>query len=218
MDVPDEKSQNVPDGKALDISGAKIRELDLKEMREVFQKYMKKDFPISELRPFQAIEKVWERGDYSAYGFFRNEEMLAYSCFYAAREIPYVMMDYLAVIPELRGQGIGSAFLKKMIPTLTEWEGIFVEAESASSARTDSERAQRERRLRFYQKNGAVKTGVNCLLFGVDYNILYFPVKAREITEDKAAAADYFDTVCGLYQELYRRVYGGRCKPYIEKK
>lgn len=162
-----------------------------------------------EMRPWFAIERSWERDGYAAYGYYEDGEFAAYASFYSSDSSPYVLLDYLGVVPKLRGSGIGSAFLRDLLPKIPSVGGIFAEAESPSSAKDEEEKNIRKSRIAFYLRNGAVKTGVSCQLFGVDYNILYFPGNQREM-----AQTDFFDTVCSFYQDIYRPVYGRLCKPY----
>ncbi len=191
---------------------AKIRELEISELREIYHSYMRDDFPLMELRPWFSIERAWNRDGYAAYGYFEEERLIAYASFYSCSESPYLLLDYFAVVPDLRGRGIGSSFLRDLLTEVPAKGGIFGEAESVSSAKNEKEESIRKRRLTFYQKNGAVLTGVNCLLFGVDYDILYFPGNGTCLSDD-----DFFDEVCRLYRELYRPLYGRLCKPYREE-
>ncbi len=186
-----------------------VRPLGTDELRETYHKYMRKDFPFREMRPLAAMEQMYKRGQYKAYGYYDEGSMAAYACFYSCKEIPYALMDYLAVVPDRRDGGIGSSFMRNIVPFVKQWEGIFIEAESVSSASDNTSRDERDRRIRFYMKNGAVMTGVNCALFGVDYSMLYIPVGAND------GSQAFYDTVCDLYREMYGRVFGKMCRPYI---
>ncbi len=152
-----------------------IRTLTLAEMKSIYEEYMENDFPRAELRPFSSMKKNFEKGNYAGFGFYEGEKFLAYACFYNYDGADQALMDYFAVVPELRGQGIGSAFLQAMIPKLPAGSGILIEAESADSAENEAERTERERRLSFYERNGAILTGIRCYLLSVDYEIMLIP-------------------------------------------
>ncbi len=188
---------------------AEIRQLTLTDLKQIYQDYMKDDFPLMELRPWFSIGRAWERDEYSAYGYYDGESFLAYAAFYSCREDPYILMDYLAVVPDLRGQGLGSSFLKDLLPAITDVDGIFIEAESADPENNEEDKSVRQKRINFYQANGAVMTGVGCKLFGVDYQILYLPLETKRMGEE-----EFFEAVCRLYRELYRPFYGKLCRPY----
>ncbi len=185
-----------------------IRLLSLDELKEIYDTYMRKDFPLMEMRPFRALRRMWNQGRYAAYGRYEGTDLEAYACFYSCRDQRCALMDYLAVVPDRRDCGIGSAFLRGLVPTLTQWDGILVEAESAASAADETDREERKKRLRFYQRNGAVPTGMNCRLFGVDYSLLYIPVSKEKEERDLKGLVN------GLYREMYGRACGSVCRPY----
>ncbi len=190
-----------------------VKKLSLPELKEIFQDHMKEDFPFLERRSWFSIERAWERGEYSAYGYYEGKRFLAYAMFSSCGDDPHVLLDYLAVVPELRGQGIGSAFLEELWDTVPADAGIFIEAERVDREKDDEEQIVRRKRIAFYQENGAIVTGVSCHLFGVDYQLLYLPGnRARKRQED------FFDAVCGMYRELYHLFFGRLlCRPYLDK-
>ncbi len=181
------------------------REVGLTALKSIYRQYMRKDFPLQELRPWQAMKKAWDRGVYSAFGYYENETLLAYASFYDCSMHPYSLLDYLAVMPRLRGQGIGSAFLKELLPLGSVNKDIFIEAESPALAREEKEKHTREKRVAFYEKNGARTTGINCRLFGVDYTLLYYP-KQGEIQTKKVSLQQIRDLYADLYGSLFKRM------------
>ncbi len=261
----------------------KIEELSLEDLKQIYKKYMRDDFPLMELRPWFSIERAWERGGYEAYGYYEDDKLLAYASFYTCRDSACVLFDYLAVIPELRGRGIGTEFLGELLPEVSSGQlsevisglplgseseaeqeslprsarksspgsapgsspgsapgsspevKIFGEVENVASAKNEEERGTRQKRIDFYLRNGAVMTGVNCHLFGVDYNIMRFRAEGQaaakpecettkaeqetakaEAPKGEAAADEYYDVICEMYRELYRPVYGRLCRPYLD--
>lgn len=125
-----------------------------------------------------------------------------------------MLLDYFAVVPELRSQGIGGEFLRSLKGTVSAKCGVFIEAESPDSAKSEDERQIRERRIRFYLSNGAELTNSRCLLFGVDYSILFISTGAVINTQEKARQ---HHAVEELYRGLYGWGYGRLCKPYPEE-
>ncbi len=190
-----------------------IRELELSEIKELHETRMKKDFPAMELRPYRSMEQLHQKGRYGCCGYFEGNRQLAYACFYHTENSPYELMDLYAVFEELRGQGIGSAFLTELRRAILGKCGIFIEAESLDTAPNTEERMTRERRISFYMKNGAVRTGMRCLLFHVDYEILFLPAEGASASfdEDKTDP-DLYGALSGLYRELYGKVYGRLCR------
>ncbi len=186
-----------------------LNNIGSEQLRIVYREHITEDFPRGERRPLFAMEKMQREGRYDCYGYYQDDKLLAYACYILTQDGSYALLDYFAVIPELRGHGIGSEFLKCLKENASVKCGVFIEAESPDSAKTDGERRVRERRIRFYLSNGAEMTNSKCLLFGVDYNILFIPRNDIPI-----AYEHQHNEVEKLYRELYGRVYGRLCKPY----
>ena len=98
------------------------------------------------------------------------------------------MLDYLAVSPDLRGQGLGHAILPLVHRRVKETVGgsFFLEIETPPPAcipRDPCENAeQRVRRKAFYRSVGLVETGVRAFIYGNDMELLSFPEDAEQIT------------------------------------
>ncbi|MCC8075121.1 MAG: GNAT family N-acetyltransferase [Clostridiales bacterium] len=188
-----------------------LKRLEPDELRIVYKEHIREDFPRGERRPLFAMEKMRKAGRYDCYGYYRDDKLIAYACYILPQSGSYALLDYFAVVPELRGQGIGGEFLRSLKGTVSAKSGVFIEAESPDSAKSEDERQIRERRIRFYLSNGAKRTNSRCLLFGVDYNILLISTDGVPNTQEKT---EQHHAVEELYRELYGRVYGHLCIPY----
>ncbi len=188
-----------------------IKKLKLDELKRIYKTHVREDFPRSERRPYSSMEKMTNTGNYASYGYYDDGNLLAYACYILTENGMYALLDYFAVVPELRGHGTGSEFLQKLEGALPAQNGVFIEAESPDSAKPDEKITLRRRRIHFYLSNGAVLTNTKCLLFGVDYNILYI---GR--TDDTDPAQEQLHrAVEDLCREIYRSFYGRLCKPYV---
>ncbi|MCD7771825.1 MAG: GNAT family N-acetyltransferase [Oscillospiraceae bacterium] len=190
-----------------------MKKIGLDELRIIYKEHIREDFPRGERRPLFGMEKLQKAGRYDCYGYYQEDSLVAYACYILTQNDSYALLDYFAVVPQLRGKGIGSEFLRSLNGNVSAKRGVFIEAESPDSAKAEAERQTRERRIRFYLSNGAKLTNSKCLLFGVDYNILF-------ISPDDASNSQGIEgqhhAVEELYRELYRRVYGHLCKPYVK--
>ena len=110
------------------------------------------------------------------------------------------LLDYFAVVPERRGQGTGTEILKDLSPEKLSCSCILIESESVEGASDPEERETRERRIRFYEKCGAVNTGAAALLYGVEYDILAMCARGKSLSAEGA---------CRLTAYMYDRMYGG---------
>ena len=98
------------------------------------------------------------------------------------------MLDYLAISPDLRGQGLGHAVLPMIRGRVKERMGghFFLEIETPPplciprDPCTNAE--QRVRRKAFYASAGMVETGVRAFIYGNDMELLAFPEDAGAIT------------------------------------
>ena len=155
--------------------------------RPAYEDLYESAFPASERKP---LDYMLEGDKSAAY------EVLAVStpnCAVAGMVItvthgPLTMLDYLAVSPHLRGQGLGHALLPLIAKRVKETHGghLFLEIETPPPLcipRDPCENAeQRVRRKAFYLSAGLVETGVRAFIYGNDMELLAFPEDARFIT------------------------------------
>lgn len=167
-----------------------IQELSLPVLEQVYKNSMKRDFPRNELRPLASLKKSWIRGEYTAYGFYEDVEMLGYATFIrlpSKNNRSNYLFDYLAIMPEHRDQGLGSCFLQLLATELTDADCILGEVEDPDKAAEAADRLERSRRLKFYVRNGYRVTDVTSLVFGVNYRLLEIPTVAEHSNEEVAA-------------------------------
>ena len=186
-----------------------LRKMGPQEVAAVYEGHMRKDFPASELKPLSSIRRMQAEGIYDCLGFYEGDVLVAYAFFVADRGRGYLLLDYLAVCGPYRGGGYGSRCLEKIKGFYKEENGILLECESRKSAKGEAELTERERRIRFYLRNGCVETGVMSLLFGVEFEILYLAKK-----NDTSPTAEGFrktdgagqSNVAGELERLYRKM------------
>ena len=98
------------------------------------------------------------------------------------------MLDYLAISPALRGQGLGHAVLPIVRDRVKAQNGghFFLEIETPPPLcipRDPCDNAeQRVRRKAFYLSTGMVETGVRAFIYGNDMELLAFPEDAAAVT------------------------------------
>ncbi|MBR4808005.1 MAG: GNAT family N-acetyltransferase [Lachnospiraceae bacterium] len=152
-----------------------IRVLTRSEIQKIYARNMTGDFPPDELKPLSMMEMALDKGKYICYGYFRGGEMAAYA--YFALLDRNILIDYYAVDSNLRGQGLGSAFLADLIAgPLNNYDCALLEVEDPDYAADPEEKETCLSRLRFYLRNGLTDTGARSLLNHVNYAILALPV------------------------------------------
>lgn len=165
-----------------------LRQLELTDLRRIYDVKMRRDFPESELRPYPSMEQLWEQNNYFGLTCLENEKEAAYACFVQDKE--RLLLDYYAVEPELRGQGVGGRFFTRMREEFARQEipYVLLEVESVRSAKTPEETQVRERRIRFYEHCGCHMTAVLSTAFDVEYSIMLFPVDGSLPSDETVAA------------------------------
>ena len=181
-----------------------IRELTIDEIRKTYRAHLKRDFLPEELKPLAAIERSYRRGEYLCLGAFGGEDMAGYAFFvFSGRTC---LLDYFAVLPDRRGCGIGSSFIRHLGTTgiRERCDILVIEIENPRFAEDEEDRNTRTKRLDFYLRCGMINSGVEALVFGVEYLILEYPLERVHTREEVASSYDelYHSRLPGL---LYRR-------------
>ena len=98
------------------------------------------------------------------------------------------MLDYLAISPNLQGQGLGHAVLPMVRDRVKAQNGghFFLEIETPPPVCIPRDPCvnaeQRVRRKAFYASVGMVETGVRAFIYGNDMELLAFPEDAAAVT------------------------------------
>lgn len=152
-----------------------FRDMKFHEFIKLYYKDMKRDFPKDEIRPFWSIALLLLKKQYLCKSLWKNGKLIAYANLLCSNLSSCAMLDYFAVVPSNRNGGYGSKFLMelKQYPL----DGIILETEMPEKAINEADRLKRERRIAFYERNGARKTNVNGFVFNVPYHILYLPIQ-----------------------------------------
>lgn len=155
-----------------------LRELSAEALTEIYNLYMTEDFPQDELKPLERILHTMRIGLTCAYGIYEQGDLRGYAVFIIPASLRYGLLDYLAVLKEYRGTGVGHAFFALIGDVLAArypaMRGFFVESENIEFAADSSERQIREKRISFYRQNHCAMTTLGSRLFGVDYSILVY--------------------------------------------
>ena len=174
---------------------------------------MRRDFPQSELKPLDTLMRLVRKGVYDALGAYDGETLCGYAMLFRRRGGRMPLLDYLAVSPERRGQGVGGAMLGLLRARYHDADALLIECERAQDA-PDADAARR--RLRFYARAGALQTGLRATLFGVEFVILCLPCAGGGLLADvqrhgflvqvRPEKSDQltFSESCGQFEEKHR--------------
>ena len=126
-------------------------------------------FPANEKKPFSMIRSMCKKGKSDVWYCVENGKFAGLVITINGPD--KILLDYLAVAKNRRGQGIGSLILKKMREQYAG-KGVFLEIEIVDEAAENYE--ERKRRKQFYLSNGMTPMNVFVELFGVDMELLGF--------------------------------------------
>ena len=124
-------------------------------------------FPKTEKKPFSVILSMWKRGKSDVW-YCEKDGMFA-GLVITINGADMILLDYLAVSPQRRGQGIGSEILQTM-RRIYQGKGVFLEIEIVDETAENYE--ERKNRKQFYLSNGMTEMKVYVKLFGVDMELL----------------------------------------------
>lgn len=185
-----------------------VTKLPQSRLPQLYKTHITTDFAPSERRPLRAILQLAKRGQYAAYVLEEGGEIQAYACFASAPGVRGVLLDYFAVLPALRGGGVGSQFLQQ-VRQLQQASGILIESEMPQKATTPEDTAIRRRRIAFYERAGAQLAPYGWRAFGVDYNLLWLPVNTTGPTPipEKEIRLLYTRLMPRIFAHLFTRTY-----------
>lgn len=170
------------------------RELRADERESWYREKLQRDFPADELKPYARIEALVGQGVYHCCLFADGAGTeMAYAYWKDCGK--FVLLDYLAVEPEARGKGVGSAALRILSEEIAAGRTMLIEAENPACAGSLAEQAARKARIRFYQKGGMRLSGVLEEAFGVEYRILTGGPEADDREVAQAMMDAYYQMV-----------------------
>lgn len=123
-------------------------------------------FPRYERKPFAVIRRMHREGRTDVWLAEQNGHFAGLAATINGKDD--VLLDYFAVSPKLRGQGVGSVFLQSLLGQYAD-RGLFVEIEAADR---DDPTGEKQRRKQFYLRNGLEDMHVTVILFGVRMELL----------------------------------------------
>lgn len=184
--------------------------LEKENVIEIYTKTAKHHFPPAELKPVGRVCSFLEEGKYICYGLFEAGELLGYAFFLKPEKADFMLLDYYAIMEGHRNQKLGSVFLKLLKEEFKMGKeypvsGFFIESEHPDFSKDEAERDLRQRRIAFYERNGAGLTEVTSRLFGVDYKILYVTVEDRGLETKEA-----FEKLEYIYHAMFAPKLFGR--------
>ncbi|WP_051207764.1 GNAT family N-acetyltransferase [Butyrivibrio sp. AE3006] len=172
----------------------KLVELNASDVERIYTERLIFDFPRDEQKPLDVILKAMDKGIYECLGLWYEDEVIGYA-FLVKKDKDY-LIDYLAISPKKRNQGIGGKALQLLSEYFADVDTVILEIEDPDRTDDAAEKELQLRRRAFYLRNNCKDTGVRAFCFQVPFQIL---VLGQNKTED-------LEKLKELYQSFYRMV------------
>lgn len=147
-------------------------------------------FPENEKKPWQLMLDKRREGYYDIYAITDGRDFLGEALTVSYRDI--VLLDYLAVSPEQRGNGIGTKTLGLLFEKYPD-KRLILEIESTFADALNP--AQRKSRKSFYLRAGMKALDYRVMLFGVEMELLIY---GGDVSFD-----EYRSIFSGVYGESF---------------
>ena len=175
------------------------------ELRLAYRRDLTESFLPQEMRPPENIIDMTERGFYFPLCLYDGGEIIG-ECFLLAGRPGWVLLDYFCVTRSRRNAGLGGRLLTHLLEDIRARfpdSALIVETQAPAYA---PDPAMAERRLEFYERNGATLTDIEAEVDGVRYRIVSWATPPRPDAEIQRE-----------YENIYRRAfasdeYGRRVK------
>jgi GNAT superfamily N-acetyltransferase len=148
-----------------------------------FYNRITQDFPAGEYPPHEILSSQFGAGLQDGLVYCRGKQDLAYSI--CAANTDYVLLSLFAVLPEFRGQGLGSAFLQALQSKYAGKQAMIGEVERPELASNAAETKLRKWRIEFYEKAGYyLIPAIDYTIWDVPMDLMALPMTAPRKTID----------------------------------
>ena len=138
----------------------------LKKVKELYLN----SFPKNEREPFWYLKRQTKRGRVNI-KTIETEEGKFVGLMIATFYDDIILIDYFAISPDFRDMGIGSEIIRTI---QNQYADMKIVLEIESTRENAENKAQREKRKRFYIANGMNEMPYHVLLFGVEMEIMTY--------------------------------------------
>ncbi len=172
-----------------------LKKVKIQEFKDLYRKHIVKDFPKTERPNLKGFRRRILKNNEQVFIFEENEIKKGYCL---ASEIgEYILVTFLAVYKENRGQGIGTKILKELKEKYENKKGILLEVENPDFAENDKEKEIQLKRIKFYEKSKfEIVPNLNIKLFFVNFKIMIYQAQKQKIEKE-----EIIDSLYKYYQK-----------------
>ncbi len=159
-----------------------LKEFNYMEIEYIYNKYMIIDFPKSELKSLKKIIRLTKLNRYFSYGLYENDELVGYALFVTYKNM--ILLDYFAILSEKRNSNFGSCGINLISDYFKGKYDIFIlECENPKFAESEEDKNIRNKRKRFYEKNGFEVINIEVKVYEVEFILLVKNNKINDLRE-----------------------------------
>lgn len=181
------------------ISSVKLKKVDLEHFRTVIYAEYNKIFPDNERKPYTILKDTYTKGMLDFIEIQDNEQFVGFVIIDHIPDNPYILLDYLAILPKFQNKGYGSRALELLSKMYKEYDGLFIEVEKICEAIDKEDEIQRQRRIKFYENVGCTALGIDLNLFDVIFSAYMLPCAKNSFEAS---------SVVGRMFEMYTAILG----------
>lgn len=162
-------------------------------LTELFN-YLNQDFRTMERLPLYVIRSAFYKGVLGATYLTDGDNVYGYAIYQTVPSYNWLHVLYIAVLSEHRSSGLGSTFINQL--NNFNNQGIILEVEAPEAGNNEEDTTTRERRVKFYERNG--------FYLNPNMKLINFGYPIRLMSNVQLPDIDWLK----FYRKLYNCVYG----------
>lgn len=151
-----------------------LENITIEQFKEKIYSYYLEIFPEEERKTIKQIETGYRKGYVKIIKIVNQNQLVGFMTLNRVKENGYIILDYLAILPEYRKKQFGTKALKLLFEREKECKGIFIEIEKVGLGKGEEENIARKKRKGFYENLGFRELNFDLFLYGVIYTPLLF--------------------------------------------
>lgn len=172
-----------------------LKYIDINEFKDEIYKYYLTIFPEDERKSLELLKSSYERHYTKIMKISNNGILVGFMVLNRTKEKGYVVLDYLAILPEYRNRGLGTKALQILLEQERKNDGVFIEIEKVGCGKSIEDNIRREKRKNFYERLGFKKLNYDLFLFGV----LFTPYVYSDKNDDESIVVN---EILNIYESV----------------
>ena len=145
-----------------------LKLIEINEFKKDVYKQYKKLFPKAERKTYKTLEKGYYNRNAVFYKIIEDNNFVGFIITQSVEDKPYILLDYIAILPEYQCNGYGKHAIKELNKIISEkYQGIIIEVEKLGLGKNEKENKIRQRRVDFYKELGAIDLNTDFKLFKI---------------------------------------------------